>query len=310
MRALLLFLSLAVSCDSIRAAFAPGISKRSTALRQLSMLHDDGRRDPDAVTQRATSITRKSFFSKTSTFTSAFILSQVEANPAFADVYEEEFLKTGRVAVPMGVSGQAGKSRPETGIVLRDGTEVSRDTKTGNVLAEIVLDDASAASKDPLAVLVTFTSPWSLAKGSLFDVECRNSDTGDSAFLSLSSKANGKSVEELPTSFFTKSLFSPTGRFSSYGQPSAIKVKKSYMSGKNRIIELSFSILSQSTGAEIPRTGIIAATIPEGADEAVMLVASSTASRWSRVTEKDCRKTVESFNVSNSPKTYSSISLV
>jgi hypothetical protein len=152
-------------------------------------------------------------------------------------------------------------------------------------------------------VHLVFACPCFIAKGSVFDVECRNADTGDSAFLSLSQKANGKSVEELPTSFFTKSLFSPTGRFSFYGQPSDIKVKKSYMDGKNRIIELSFSILSQSTGAEIPRSGIIAATIPEGADEAVMLVASSTALRWSRVTEKDCRKTAESFNVSPSPKT-------
>lgn len=282
----------AISCAVVRAAFAPGIQRSSSAVPTfLKAVGED---------------TRKTFFSKTLGVTSSFVLAQADvflANPAFADIYEEDFLKTGRVAMPMGVSGQAGKSRPETGIVLRDGTEVSRDTKTGNVLAEVVLDNASTASEDPIAVLVTFTSPWSLAKGSLFDVECRNADTGDSAFLSLSNKANGKSVEELPTTFFTKSLFSPTGRFSFYGQPSDIKVKKSYMNGKNRIIELSFSILSQSTGAEIPRTGIIAATIPEGADEAVMLVASSTALRWSRVTEKDCRKTVESFNVSNSPKT-------
>jgi len=31
----------------------------------------------------------------------------------------EDFLKKGGVSMPMGVSGQAGKMRPETGVVLR-----------------------------------------------------------------------------------------------------------------------------------------------------------------------------------------------
>jgi len=158
-----LFFSYAVSCAVVRAALAPGIQRSSSAMPTfLNALRED-----TDTQQQATSITRKTFFSRTSAFTSAFVLAQegvFTAKPAFADIYEEEFLKTGRVAVPMGVSGQAGKSRPETGIFLRDGTEVSRDTKTGNVLAEIVLDNASSASDDPIAVLVTFTCPWSLGE--------------------------------------------------------------------------------------------------------------------------------------------------
>jgi hypothetical protein len=31
----------------------------------------------------------------------------------------DDFLRTGGVAMPMGVSGQAGKSKPETGVFLR-----------------------------------------------------------------------------------------------------------------------------------------------------------------------------------------------
>lgn len=143
------------------------------------------------------------------------------------------------------------------------------------------------------------------AKGSLFDVECRESQTGDSAFLSLSEKANGKSIQDLPTSFFLDKLFSSTGRFSFYGQPTDVKVKKSYMSteGNNRVIELGFSILSQSTGAEIPRLAIVVATIPAGTDEAVMLATSSTATRWRKGVEKDVRKTAESFRAVAAPKT-------
>lgn len=40
--------------------------------------------------------------------------------PSLADEMNvEDFLKKGGVSMPMGVSGQAGKMRPETGVVLR-----------------------------------------------------------------------------------------------------------------------------------------------------------------------------------------------
>lgn len=70
-----------------------------------------------------------------------------------------------------------------------------------------------------------------------------------------------------------------------------------------RIVELGFSILSQSTGAEIPRNAIIAATIPDGTDEAVMLVGSSTSTRWKKGTEAAVRKTVGTFSAVPAPKT-------
>lgn len=141
-----------------------------------------------------------------------------------------------------------------------------------------------------------------LAKGAVYDIECRN-DSGDSVFLSLSGKVNGKTISELPSSFFTDKLFAKTGRFSFYGSPTDIKIKKSYMEGNKRIVELGFSILSQSTGAEIPRSAIVVATIPDGCDEAVMLVGSATSSRWKKGAEAAVRKTADSFNAIPAPKT-------
>merc|ERR1719203_1801851 len=58
---------------------------------------------------------------------------------ARADVDTDAFLSSGQVAMPMGVSGQAGKTKPVTGIILREGSDVSRDSRNGNVLAEILL---------------------------------------------------------------------------------------------------------------------------------------------------------------------------
>ena len=96
---------------------------------------------------------------------------------------------------------------------MRDGEDPSRDKK-GNVLAEILV----GSSSNPTPVLATFQSPWKLENGGLFDVECRDAKSGDGAFLTVA-KGKGKSLSELPKTFFTDALFSSSGRFSFYGSP-------------------------------------------------------------------------------------------
>ena len=74
----------------------------------------------------------------------------------------EEFLRRGvDIGGTMGVSSQAGKSRPETGVYLRDGSEVSRNKKTGDVSAEIVVNGSDG---EKMAVFVGYSSPWPLGK--------------------------------------------------------------------------------------------------------------------------------------------------
>ena len=191
--------------------------------------------------------------------------------------------------MPMGVSGQAGKAKPVTGVILREGSEVSRDDRSGSVLAEILV------GKDQTPVFASFSSPWPLAKGGLFDVECRDAASGDGAFLTVVANSQGKGIADLPKQFFTDSLFSNNGRFSFYGAPTDIKVKKSDVDGPYRYLEIGFSNLSQSTNAEIPRTAIVVATIPQGTNDIVMLVASATTNRYKRGAEKSVRQTVERY---------------
>ena len=227
--------------------------------------------------------------------------SVVNAPAAVQDSLEiEEFLRTGVDAGgPMGVSSQAGKSRPQTGVVFRDGTDVLQ-SKKGDVSAEILVGKKA----DPKSVLISFTAPYKLETGSVYDVECRDQKTGDGAFLAVTEAADGKSLADLDSSFFMKRLFDPTGRFSFYGPPTNVKVKKSTMidDGK-RLLEVSFSNLSQSTNAEIPRTALIVATIPKGTDNAVMLVASANASRWKKGADMTSKTIVDSFSAIASPKT-------
>jgi hypothetical protein len=203
---------------------------------------------------------------------------------------------------------------------------VSRDAKSGNVLAEIIL---KAKGGDRMAALVSYAAPWPLgkytlanpwgerkchfnnymahhmhsAKGSYYDVECRDSKTGDGAFLQVTTDAEGKSISEIGNSFLLENLLAPTGRFSSYGQPTDVKVKKSLTTGEYRIIDFSFSTLSQSTQTEIPRKARLIATIPAGSTQAVMLVGSTAATRWNKGADKDVVSTLDSFRAIPAPKT-------
>jgi hypothetical protein len=226
-------------------------------------------------------------------------LAAADSKPDSLDI--DNFLRTGQEAFPMGVSSQAGKSKPVTGVYLRDGTIPSRDSRTGDVLSEIVLGNKADLS----AVLVSFKSPWPLAKGTVFDVECRDAKTGDGAFLSVTEHTNTNDITQIPQSFFIEQLFAPTGRFSFYGSPTNLKIKKSeIVDGNKRVITFTFANLSQSTNAEIPRTAMMVASIPEGMDQAVMLVGSSLTSRWnSKGMDSAIRGTIDSFNASPSPKT-------
>jgi len=64
---------------------------------------------------------------------------------------------------------------------------------------------------------------------------------------------------------------------------------------------MSFSTLSQSTQTEIPRRARIVATIPEGTQQAVMLVSSSSSSRWKSGSEETIARVAESFRAIPAP---------
>mmetsp|Transcript_28828 Transcript_28828/g.59954 ORF Transcript_28828/g.59954 Transcript_28828/m.59954 type:complete len:321 (+) Transcript_28828:151-1113(+) len=213
----------------------------------------------------------------------------------------EEFLRRGvDIGGTMGVSSQAGKSRPETGVYLRDGSEVSRNKKSGDVSAEIVVNGSDG---EKMAVFVGYSSPWPLAEGPFYDIECRNQKTSDGAFVQVTSNTGGKSIDSIENSFLLENLLAPSGRFSFYGQPTDVKVKKSATRGDYKVIDLSFATLSQATQTELPRKAQIIATIPKGSAQAVMLIGSAPASRWkNNGADKDIYSTVESFRAIAAPK--------
>ena len=154
-----------------------------------------------------------------------------------------------------------------------------------------------------MAVVASFRAPWRLETGPVFDVECRDGRAGDGAFLAVSDNVKGKTIDNVSNDMLLDRLFRPEGRFSFYGPPTDIKIKSSRTEGNYRYVEVAFSTLSQSTNAEIPRKALLAATIPEGTSNAVMLVGSANSSRWKNGAEKQVRETIGSFRAIPAPKT-------
>ena len=142
-----------------------------------------------------------------------------------------------------------------------------------------------------------------IATGSTYDVECRDANNGDGAYLVVSSDVKGKSIGELSNQFFQDQLFSSTGRFSYYGEPTDVKITKSAVNGNYKTMDINFSILSQSTGAEVPRKARVIATIPEGASQAVLLIGSASALRWKKGSDQKIASTIDSFRATPAPQT-------
>lgn len=212
----------------------------------------------------------------------------------------DAFLRKGvDIGGTMGVSSQAGKSRPETGVFLRDGSEVSRTKKTGDVNAEIVVNGSNG---EKMAVFVSYSSPWPLEEGPFYDIECRNKKTSDGAFVQVTTNVGGKTISDIDNSFLLDNLLAPSGRFSFYGQPTDVKIKKSIVKGDYRIVDFTFSTLSQATQTEIPRKAQLVATIPKGSSQAVVLIGSAPALRWKKGSDQDVFATIESFRAIAAPK--------
>jgi hypothetical protein len=118
----------------------------------------------------------------------------------------------------------------------------------------------------------------------------------------VTSNTKGKSITDIDNSFFLENLLAPSGRFSFYGQPTDVKIKKSATKDDYRIIDLSFSTLSQATQTELPRKAQLVVTIPKGSSQAIMLVGSAPAARWKNGSSQDIQSTVESFRAIAAPK--------
>jgi len=200
-----------------------------------------------------------------------------------------------------GPSSLSGKPRPETNVVLLEPV-----AQTGNTISAELLC-AGTGDKAGVAAVAVFESAYPLAKGNYYDVEGRNKD-GDAAYIHVAPLPAGKSLDDVPKSFFTDTALGATGRFGSYSAPQITSVSAGSSSAASsggasastvtptRFVDVSFNALTQS-GFEVPRKGVIAALQPTGSSDVLMLVSSVGAARWKKGGEADARLAAESFRV-------------
>ncbi|KAJ1617197.1 hypothetical protein T492DRAFT_582295, partial [Pavlovales sp. CCMP2436] len=188
----------------------------------------------------------------------------------------------------VGAGAMSGKSRPRTGVCLLEPVAVvSGGGKSITVQSLIALDGGFAAT-------TRFDSPFPLATGMYYDVEVRNRE-GDGAFIEVERVPTGQTIASLPSAWFLQTVFSAQGRFGAYGTPSSMKVLSSTMEGTKRFLNVRFSALTPG-GSEQERCAIIVALVPPGSEDAIMLVAGSTALRWKKAdAEMNSRAIVDSF---------------
>eukprot|EP00965_Chrysotila_dentata_P218884 6190823-Pleurochrysis_carterae.AAC.2 len=163
------------------------------------------------------------------------------------------------------------------------------DALAGAISAEVVLSDGLVAT-------TAFNCKWPLAEGGYSDVEAKNRD-GDAAFLQISTLPEGQSLTGLPKKWFTQAILSLDGRYGAYGAPTDVKVLSDSAENGRRMLDISFTALSPGSAA-IERRAVVSAMQPPGSKDVLMLIGSTSASRWKKAGgEASARQAAESLRV-------------
>jgi len=88
-----------------------------------------------------------------------------------------------------------------------------------------ILDSVRAADGSAVDLSFAFPEAWIVAGGQNLDV--RDVQTSDSAFVLATELPGGKKLEQLPDDFFLKVLFAPEGKYGAYGAVDDRKVLSS-----------------------------------------------------------------------------------
>jgi len=222
----------------------------------------------------------------------------------------------GAVAFEGGVGG-LGKTKPQTGIeyantdqstTLTSGSRYNPLGGKADFNAELLTPDGQTS------VFLYFYAPWPMMRSS--GIESRDLANPEAAFvqvapLALVGKGGSDAILnkvdgtiDLPTSFFTQSIFAPSGKYGAYGAPTDIRVKKNIERGKNTppsttIYTATFTTLTPSM-IESNRKVLIAVSVV--GDGVFMLVAGTIAARFKKQAGL-IEKAVESFSCVEAPKT-------
>ncbi|KAJ1633183.1 hypothetical protein T492DRAFT_982854 [Pavlovales sp. CCMP2436] len=167
-----------------------------------------------------------------------------------------------------------------------------------SVVAAGVFSDELFGVADPSAIIgiqFSFPSAWTQARGP--NIDLRDIRTTDGAFLLATPLPAGTTLDKLPTSFFTDTLFAAGGKYGMYGTVDDYRVLSSVVEEvdgiRYRTLEIKFAALSFNYNSVERRLLLRAAVVGRGV---YLLAASALANRYPTASPQ-LRGICESFRV-------------
>jgi len=204
-----------------------------------------------------------------------------------ADISSYESATGSSRAANLGAGSISGKSRPYTGVILAEAPSASGNA----VSADLVLTNGVLAK-------VGFDAPsLKLAKGFYYDVEAR-AKTGDSAYVHVVASPKGA----LDGKALAAKILAADGRYGAFGPATDVVVRSETKKDDVSFIDLAFSAITPG-GSSTPRRAVLAATAAPGSPDVLVLVASSSESRWAAGGEAAARAVAGTWRVESTRPT-------
>ena len=183
--------------------------------------------------------------------------------------------------------GGLGKTKPETGVMIREGSAPIQN-KQGIVTAEIIGGTGSP-------ILIRFQTPWPLL-ATTSGLEARDLQNSESAFVQVISDIKEGTTGKALNTAIVDTVFSSKGKYGAYGEPVDIKIKR--VEGYQGLLTVTFTTYTPAM-RESERKLYLKLEFVEGS--LVMLVTGTTFQRF-KSQEKVLRQVVDSFVAVAAPK--------
>ena len=192
--------------------------------------------------------------------------------------------------------GGLGKTKPATGVVLREGSAPIQN-KQGIVSAEIV-----SSKGNP--ILVEFTSPYPLLP-TTSGLEARDLQQSESAFVQVINGVKSGTSGKALYAILIDDIFGSKGKYGAYGSPVDVKISPAVSSNKDsetNMILLKATFTTFTPGLrESPRKILLNCKWCDG-DTLVILIVGTTLLRF-KTQDTVLTKVAESFVAIDAPKT-------
>mmetsp|Transcript_7837 Transcript_7837/g.11365 ORF Transcript_7837/g.11365 Transcript_7837/m.11365 type:complete len:254 (-) Transcript_7837:50-811(-) len=206
-------------------------------------------------------------------------------------IFSASFLAT---SVPLarafdGGVGGLGKTKPETGVVLREGSAPIQN-REGIVTAEIVSNKGNL-------ILVEFKTPYPLLS-STTGLEARDLQKPDSAFVQVISGVPSNTEKKAVTRALSENILGSKGKFGAYSVPTDIKFRETEVPN---LYKATFTAYTPAM-RESERTILVQCKWVDEGETLVALVVGTTMVRF-KSEQKTLANIAESFVAIDAPKT-------